>query len=54
MLNDMLQKVIKDVGCSVEIALSWSLAAKNSLLNVFGFSPNILVFGRNPSFPSAL
>ena len=28
-LNDMLQKVMKDANCPVDIALSWSLAAKN-------------------------
>ena len=52
--NDMLQKVIKDTDCTIDIALNWSLAAKNCLLNVFGFSPNVLVFGSNPSFPSVL
>ena len=36
-LNDMLQKVMKDANCPVDIALSWSLAAKNCLLNVYGF-----------------
>ena len=53
-LNNMLQKIVKDTNCSSDIALNWALAAKNCLLNVFGFSPNILVFGRNPCFPSVL
>ena len=53
-LNDTLQKVIADTNCSIEIALNWAIAAKNCLLNVFGFSPNMLVFGMNPSFPTVL
>ena len=53
-LNNMLQKVMKDANCSADIALNWALAAKNCLLNVFGFCPNILVFGINPGFPSVL
>ena len=27
--------------------------AKNSLANVDGYSPNMLVFGRNPNYPTA-
>ena len=53
-LNNTLQKIIADTNCCVEIALCWAIAAKNCLLNVFGFSPNTLVFGRNPSFPSVI
>ena len=49
-LNDMLQKVMKDANCPVDIALSWSLAAKNCLLNVYGFSPNILSLEQIPVF----
>ena len=50
----MMDKVIADVGCKVSIAMHWSVAAKNSLANVYGFSPNMLVFGRNISFPSGM
>ena len=53
-LANMIDKVICDVNCSVEVALSWSIAAKNALNNVFGFSPNVLVFGRNPNLPNIL
>lgn len=53
-LASMMEKVVNDINCSVEIALSWSLAAKNALNNVFGFSPNMLVFGRNPNLPNIL
>ena len=53
-LADMLDKVMKDTNCCAEIALHWTIAAKNCLMNVYGFSPNSLVFGRNPSFPNVL
>ena len=53
-LGDMIVKVMKDRKCSLPIAVVWSVSAKNSLANVYGYSPNQLVFGRNPSFPSLL
>ena len=53
-LGDMILKVMKDRKCSLPIAVVWSVSAKNSLANVYGYSPNQLVFGRNPSFPSLL
>ena len=43
---------MEDTSCSVEIALAWAVAARNSLQNCHGFSPNQLVFGRNPAIPS--
>ena len=43
---------IKD--CPFEIAVHWAVAAKNSLRNVYGFSPNNIVLGRNPRFQSVL
>ena len=49
-----LRKVMLDTGCPVEVALAWTLSAKNSLANVYGFTPNQLVFGHNPIFPSIL
>ena len=47
-------KVLDDQGCSAEIALAWSLSAKNALKNVYGFSPNQLVFGHNPNLPAII
>ena len=38
----------------LETALAWALSAKNSLQSFYGFSPNQLVFGRNPNLPSVL
>ena len=50
-IGNMVDKVIKDVSCSVIVALAWSVSAKDSLKNVHGYSPNQLVFGKNPDFP---
>ena len=52
-IGAMVEKVMCDVKCSIHVALAWSVAAKNALQNVYGFSPNQLVFGRNPNFPVA-
>ena len=38
----------------LETALAWALSAKNSLQSFYGFSPNQLVFRRNPNLPSVL
>ena len=54
--NDLISmtvnKIIEDVQCSVEIALSWAINAKNSLQNIHGFSSYQLVFGHNPNIPT--
>lgn len=49
-----VSKILDECDCSVETALGWALSAKNSLTNVSGFSPNQLVFGRNPTYPCIL
>ena len=51
-IGNMMEKVLSDVGCSLEVALVWCLRAKNILLNAYEYSPNQLVFGYNPNFPS--
>lgn len=53
-IGETVSKVLSDTKCSLEIALSWAIAAKNSLENCNGFSPNQLVFGKNPNYPSVL
>ena len=50
-IGNMMEKVITDAGCSLEVALVWCISAKNLLLNSYGYSPNQLVFGYNPNFP---
>ena len=53
-LGESVHKTLEEVGCSLEVALGWAVAAKNSLSNVGGYSPNQLVFGKNPNFPCVL
>ena len=53
-IGSMIDKTVRDINCSLELALSWSLAAHNSLANVHGFSPFQLVFSRNPTLPCLL
>ena len=40
------------IKCDLRLAVSWAASAKNSLKNVYGFSLNQLIFGKNPKFPS--
>ena len=53
-IENMVLKIIDDMSCSVENALVWAVSAKNALHNNLGYSPNQLVFGRNPNIPSIL
>ena len=51
-LATMTEKVMDDNSCTLEVC--WAISAKNALHNSFGFSPNQLVFGKNPNTPSVL
>jgi transposase InsO family protein len=53
-LGQMIEAVMDETGCNVDIAIAWSVNAKNSLNNVYGFSPYQLVLGRNPSTPNIM
>ena len=53
-LMETVRRVMDECQCSLESALPWAICAKNTLSNVSGYSPNVLVFGRNPNFPSVL
>ena len=50
----MVTKIVAETKCLLEIALAWAVNAKNSLHNVYGYSPNQLVFGRNSNLPSVI
>ena len=54
LIGGMLDKIIDEQQCSLEMALAWAVNAKNSLSNVYGFSPYQLVFGKTPNIPSIL
>lgn len=47
-------KTIEDTHCSLQTALCWAVAAKNSLHGHNGYTPNQLVFGKNTNYPSVL
>ena len=50
-LGEMITKTMEDSKCSLQTAVAWAVSAKNSLANVNGYSPNQLVFGKNPNYP---
>ena len=54
LIGDMIDKIIDSQHCSLEMALAWAVNAKNSLSNVYGYSPHQLVFGANPNMPSVI
>ena len=47
-----VSKTMEDIKCDLNLAVAWAISAKNSLKNVHGYSPNQLVFGKNPNYPS--
>ena len=51
-ISDLASKVMADSRCTLNMAVPWAISAKNSLSNVYGFSPNQLVFGRNSNYPT--
>ena len=51
LIGKMTIKIMKEERCKLQVALMWAVHAKNSLLNIFGFSPYQLVFGFNPNIP---
>ena len=53
-VSESMKKTIQDAKCLPEVALAWTISAKNSLQNHGGFSPNQLVFGHNINLPSSL
>ena len=50
-LGEMVNKILEEVSCSLEVAVAWANSAKNALRTVHGFSPAQLVFGFNPMLP---
>ena len=47
-----MKKTLEEAKCDPEIALGWSISAKNE--NEGGYTPNQLVFVYNPNFPTVL
>ena len=54
-LGNIVSKMMsEEKGYSLNTAVAWTVSAKNSLKNVYGFSQNQLVFGKNPNFPCVM
>src|SRR5215469_7839953 len=54
LVKDGMRKLLEEETRNFEIALNWTLAAKNCLMMKSGYSPNQLVFGRNPYIPNIM
>ena len=52
-LGNIINKLLIDNNnnYSVDVIVAWFVSAKNALHNYYGFSPNQLVFSKNPSVP---
>ena len=50
-LGNTVSRMMESRKYSLQLAFAWAIAAKNALKNEHGFSPNQLVFGKNPNFP---
>ena len=54
-VDNILSRIVADFpNMQLETAIAWACSAKNSLQQVYGFSPYQLVFGRNPKLPNIL
>ena len=53
LLGQMIDKLLER-GHTLKDATCWATSAKNSLANTEGYSPNQLLFGINPNYPSVL
>ena len=53
-IADMLDKVLEETQCDLELAVTWCINAKNCLSNIHGFSPYQLFIGTNPKLPSMI
>ena len=51
-LGQSVSKIREEVGCGIQTALAWAVAARNALDNNGGHSPNTLVLSFNPAFPN--
>ena len=50
----MAEKIHNETKCSTDIVIASAVCSKTASANVHGCSPNQLVFGYNPNFPSVL
>ena len=53
-LAETLHKVLAEHPVNLDVALAWSIQAKNSLTNVHGFAPVQLAIGFTPQLPNVM
>ena len=53
-IAQMTKKTKMSTSCTWKVALMWAVNAKNNLHNIYGFTPQQLVMGRNTKLPSIL
>ena len=53
-IKEAVLKTMEDSKCTLETAVAWAVSAKNLLSGHQGYSPNMLVFGKNTNFPNVL
>ena len=53
-IKETIRKTMEESGCNLETAVVWAVSAKNSLSGHQGYSPNMLIFGKNTNFPNVL
>ena len=53
-IKESLRKMKEEEGVDSMTALRWVVCARNCLVNNGGFSPNQLVFGKNPALPNLM
>lgn len=51
-LSDMFDKILDATSCDLQLAVFWCASAKNSLINIHGFSPYQLTIETNPKLSS--
>ena len=53
--DNILRQVVRDYPeLDLATAIAWACTAKNSLSNVYGYSPFQVVFGKNPRLPNVI
>lgn len=54
LIKESLRKVLVEEDINSAMSLGWVVSARNCLMNNSGFSPNQLVFGKNPILPNLI
>ena len=50
----MVGKLLSDYNYTLDVIVAWAVKCDNALHTCYRYSPNKLLFGRTPKFPSSL